>query len=862
MPTSSSAYSLDKKRLLKCKKKSLTPNSQPKKSQPLVQNVSQIKRSHSSLSITNKCVNNEPLILKTYPDGAVHISRTPEEKQKNPDRICLDRRALTLVPILDNEQNLRLLSLQHNLITSLENLVKQSYPILVFLDVYDNQIEAINFLEHLTSLRVLLLGKNRIKKIEGLVTLSNLEVLDLHGNQISVVNGLEQCESLKVLNLAGNQIRNIGAQDLEGLKNLQELNLRRNRLRRLIGFNETPNLYKLFLSNNELQSVEDIHNIAKTTSIREITIDNNPVFQNGDCVSFLISYLPKLSNLNTMLVNDQARKSAMAWRRNKESSNELFKDLSQNISFNGRREEVISNARTNWELLRTQTKYVATSSKIEKTATIKPDSDFITTKLVKREKTLRNTRTGLNILPDKRTFVPRTNSMETDSSSNQSDQFRLPPILVPIINKLETGSTSSIGPNVDSSISSLISSNLSHSEEESSDDDLLPEAEIQPDQVQVNEVPVINEEQVKCEEIKAVAVENVETLSNLSSNTTSSNNGSNTSDNSTKRQTRLRRAVKSAMNTSNKVSIRANRAITAKVQSKRNIVNENSTIPTVALSREREQGGDYLIEICGRHLNVYGHGALRFLDKAWCQNKANDVHTVNFNYANFNGICSVLNKVKVRFPNAEHFIFKETNIYCLGQLNAMAEIQGLSSLNILPEGNPIIDKEWQEYAIFRLAHWGLKVLNGKEISDEDLTSANASYESLNDLVLWSLPNETLQPLLTRMRIDVTANEDLTNPKHWLMQADPALRNVVSKEALQWKKTTSSVHEDIIMRQKARIHISGLLNEFCNTIKKAQLFEKRWPSILQEIVRNTLIDYSQIDIYTKRQLLELMKSCNS
>lgn len=48
----------------------------------------------------------------------------------------------------------------------------------------------------------------------------------------------------------------------------------------------------------------------------------------------------------------------------------------------------------------------------------------------------------------------------------------------------------------------------------------------------------------------------------------------------------------------------------------------------------------------------------------------------------------------------------------------MAEIQGLSSLNILPEGNPIIDKEWQEYAIFRLAHWGLKVLNGKEVKSQ------------------------------------------------------------------------------------------------------------------------------------------------
>jgi len=72
------------------------------------------------------------------------------------------------------------------------------------------------------------------------------------------------------------------------------------------------------------------------------------------------------------------------------------------------------------------------------------------------------------------------------------------------------------------------------------------------------------------------------------------------------------------------------------------------TFYDLTTSRFREQGGDYLIEICGRHLNVYGQGALRFIDKPWSPVKAGDVTTVKFNYVNFNSVVGFLCKVKHR----------------------------------------------------------------------------------------------------------------------------------------------------------------------------------------------------------------------
>lgn len=93
-----------------------------------------------------------------------------------------------------------------------------------------------------------------------------------------------------------------------------------------------------------LFSIDDINSLAKSTNIKEISIDNNPIFLEGDCISFLVSYLPQLTKLNAMIMTEQVRKAAMAWRRNKEITNSMYMELTSDISLNYRREEVISNA--------------------------------------------------------------------------------------------------------------------------------------------------------------------------------------------------------------------------------------------------------------------------------------------------------------------------------------------------------------------------------------------------------------------------------------------------------------------------------------------------------------------------------------
>ncbi|XP_017468910.1 PREDICTED: uncharacterized protein LOC108360940 [Rhagoletis zephyria] len=227
---------------------------------------------------------------------------------------------------------------------------------LVFLDLYDNQIERIGNLDGLPALSVLLLGKNRLTDISGLSSVKQtLRVLDLHGNKITSIAGKLNClQELKSLNLAGNLLRQIGHNDFCGLAQLRELNLKRNKIKRINGFHYLTALERLWLCHNELHRVDDMASIAKATQLLEVTIENNPVSLAGDCVSFLVSYLPHLQSLSQMPITEQVRSAAMSWRRNKEISDTHYAHLSPDAYQSIKREEVISNARTNWELLRSQ----------------------------------------------------------------------------------------------------------------------------------------------------------------------------------------------------------------------------------------------------------------------------------------------------------------------------------------------------------------------------------------------------------------------------------------------------------------------------------------------------------------------------
>ncbi|TDG53314.1 hypothetical protein AWZ03_000129 [Drosophila navojoa] len=821
---------------------------------------------------------------------------------------------------------------------------------LVFLDLYDNQIERIANLDGLPVLSVLLLGKNRITDIGGLASLKGtLRVLDLHGNKLTTLGSRINClHLLKSLNLAGNQIRQINQQDFQGLRSLRELNLKRNKLRRINGFQHLVALERLWLCHNELHKVDDMASIARAARLLEVTIENNPVSLAGDCVSFLVSHLPLLQSLSQMPITEQVRRSALAWRQHKEQAQATHG--SSDAYHSSRREEVISNARTNWELLRSQ-------------QTLGRPKGKLTSELAKINE---SNEAAVSEEPEPEPEPEQPQVQPRDELAELQALFKLPLIAAqkPKLEEEDASSeASSLGPNVDSSSSCYSTDNEDPGRQQKSAIDensnkllspttpapaspqprpgtpsspadgerlasptppsviLTPHASSTsvsaatppPTSTQTPTPPPstatlplpassassaaatrpgsskqrlrqtpISQQQLglqlnrganpsSCRRYMTGSLVRAQTISSSSASNSSSSNSAG----------RAKQSNNSSNQTgSNVVSLPQSKAGTAAPTAAATPTASSTPTPSTAITvskpsaaeREREQGGDYLIEICGRYLNIYGQGALRFIDKQWNPSKANDVHTLNFSYINFNSIVCMLGRIKIRFPHAEHFVFRETNISSLGQLNALAELQGLTSLVIDVEGNNITSKPaWRAYAIYRLSHWGLKQLNGQEVTEAETEAANAMYAGLSNLVLWSMPEGMLQPLLARLRLDESCTASKLSPKEWLQRPEnKSLRLVVGKEALQWKKTTATTTTTTTggdggmiamapsVRDRGRQHFALILENTCNAVEKLHKLETLWPSMLLDIVRNTLLDYSQLDVYVRNLMAELMK----
>ncbi|XP_050352580.1 leucine-rich repeat-containing protein 49 [Nymphalis io] len=900
-----------------------------------------LQRSNSILSGNNyvckEDIKDEIISLQAIGEGKVQLSRTPQEKDRLPDRISLDRRGLSSIPHIVGEPGLRLLSLQHNLINTLSGLSPLDLSKLVFLDVYDNQIDKISSLERLFSLRVLLVGKNRIKRIEGLSNLLKLEVLDLHGNRITKVGGLSNQNELKVLNLAGNQIKCIGQTDLQGLVSLRELNLKRNRLRKLQGFQNTIKLQKLFLGNNDLQSIEDVASLAEAMTLSEVSLDNNPVALGGDCTPFLVSYLPNLVTLTNMHVSEQVRKAAMAWRSNKEAAHAAYCALSGSAQQAARRDQIIHNARTNWELLRSENKCFSNTPSPDKqvdigkefelqnsspkvtqndgTQTIEtsviPDliastrhvdvensdnkpNNIDTNIKVKSGKTnpkplrkLQRSSTARKSSDKRVNFSERSASQETNAShsTSTSSDLRLPPILLPIISSLENvklsdssepvlkrwESISSVEPIGDSSFSSLPSS-TSDSEEESSKRHFRRNPTVlrkRENFCTMRSKSVCDPESRRAKS-NIKSSDNLESASNISGNTnfgsvaTSSTSGSDNNSKVLRRQGSLNsklnnRNIRSATVTRrNERASSAYRASTAKVKPSKNLASLKSSEPVpkqIPISKDREQGVDYLVEVSDGLVSAWGAGAVRRLSRDWEWERARTVARAAFHYVHFNAVAQSLPELKTKFPNVTHISIRATGIQHLGQLHALAELRGLTGLTIMPEGNPIGVKTWREYAIYRLAHWGLKEINNEPVSEEELKSANQTFNGLSDIVLRALPDAPLQPLLERLG---KSGNCTVSAKTWLRGADPALRDVIAKEALQYKKGHVS-QEDMSWRVRGRGQLSHAIDLACGAAIRLRTLELQWPTIFIEMIEEVLRDFANMESHVKEQMRFLMDS---
>ncbi|KAI5941546.1 Leucine-rich repeat-containing protein 49 [Manis javanica] len=271
------------------------------------------------------------------------LQRSSEEKILYSDRLTLQRQKLTVCPIIDGEEHLRLLNFQHNFITRIQNI--SNLQRLIFLDLYDNQIEEISGLSTLRSLRVLLLGKNRIKKISNLENLKSLDVLDLHGNQITKIENVNHLCDLRVLNLARNLLSHVD--NLNGLDSLTELNLRHNQITVVRDVDNLPCLQRLFLSFNNISTFESVCCLADSPSLSDVTFDGNPIAQESWYKHTVLQNMMQLRQLDMKRITEEERRMASVVAKKEE---EKKRESQKQSLLKEKKRLTINNVARKWDL--------------------------------------------------------------------------------------------------------------------------------------------------------------------------------------------------------------------------------------------------------------------------------------------------------------------------------------------------------------------------------------------------------------------------------------------------------------------------------------------------------------------------------
>lgn len=153
-----------------------------------------------------------------------------------------------------------------------------------------------------------------------------------------------------------------------------------------------------------------------------------------------------------MQITEQIRRTAVAWRTAKEQNNSTFLNLSAQVCMNARREEIISNAKINWELLRSHSKSLiddhnknnSRNNNINAVQIQKSDKfNMLKQNLGKIKSKGFGSLTSINenVEATKINIKKRSNSNDNlfrlkDTTKAYQLEFKLPPILDSIINSL------------------------------------------------------------------------------------------------------------------------------------------------------------------------------------------------------------------------------------------------------------------------------------------------------------------------------------------------------------------------------------------------------------------------------------------
>ncbi|CAD8097280.1 unnamed protein product [Paramecium sonneborni] len=151
------------------------------------------------------------------------------------------------------------------------------------LNLENNKLNKIDFLNNLKDLKYLNLGGNFIEKIDFLVFNIQLEELNIRRNKISTLKGsFSNTKKLKILDASNNQISDISF--IDTITELEELNMSKNQISILKIESQNENLNILDLSYNQIEDLRVLE--FKFPYLTNLYVQSNQIYAEN-CFDFL-----------------------------------------------------------------------------------------------------------------------------------------------------------------------------------------------------------------------------------------------------------------------------------------------------------------------------------------------------------------------------------------------------------------------------------------------------------------------------------------------------------------------------------------------------------------------------------------------
>lgn len=187
-----------------------------------------------------------------------------------------DNKISKLANGLQKCKKLRNLRLDCNEILSIAITEMAPCSKLTCLNISQNRLENISFLNCLPLLEECYASNNKIEKIPDLGRCKKLQEIDLSYNKISSMSGIKSLAKISILLLEHNEINDVYISGV--VKTLEELYIGRNRLTNVKNLpTQFPSLVVLDINSNAVENLEELcQTLQDCNMIRELNIDDNP----------------------------------------------------------------------------------------------------------------------------------------------------------------------------------------------------------------------------------------------------------------------------------------------------------------------------------------------------------------------------------------------------------------------------------------------------------------------------------------------------------------------------------------------------------------------------------------------------------